>query len=167
MLPPIDNSPCTSWYWGWADCEDACGEQRGFHYFQVRLRYLLCSNKDIMCRVEKSDYFTRKGADVYTDASISLAQSALGGSIRVQGIYEDLNIQIPPGTNSHTRYWTLSNYRRSWMYVGWEWSHFKEHNFLLLMGWLCLPECQRDAWTETKSVARKNTGDLRLCCDFE
>ena len=63
------------------------------------------SIKDMLCRVEKSEYFTRKGADVYTDASISLAQSALGGSIRVQGIYEDLNIQIPPGTNSHTRYW--------------------------------------------------------------
>jgi len=62
-------------------------------------------NKEVFItfRVEKSEYFTRKGADVYTDASISLAQSALGGSIRVQGIYEDLNIQIPPGTNSHTR----------------------------------------------------------------
>ena len=68
------------------------------------------SNNDIMCRVEKSEYFTRKGADVYTDASISLAQSALGGSIRVQGIYEDLNIQIPPGTNSHTRYRILLCY---------------------------------------------------------
>ena len=53
--------------------------------------------------MEKSDYFTRKGADVYTEASISIAQSALGGSIRVQGIYEDLNIQIPPSTGSHTR----------------------------------------------------------------
>ena len=29
--------------------------------------------------------------------------AALGGSIRVQGIYEDLNVQIPPGTMSHTR----------------------------------------------------------------
>jgi len=57
----------------------------------------------ITFRVEKSEYFTRKGADVYTDASISLAQAALGGSVRVQGIYEDLNIQIPAGTSSHTR----------------------------------------------------------------
>lgn len=57
----------------------------------------------ITFRVEKSEYYTRKGADVYTEASISLAQSALGGSIRVQGIYEDLNIQIPAGTSSHTR----------------------------------------------------------------
>ena len=57
----------------------------------------------ITFRVEKSNYFTRKGADVYTDATVSLAQAALGGSVRVQGIYEDLNVQIPPGTMSHTR----------------------------------------------------------------
>ena len=57
----------------------------------------------ITFRVEKSQYFKRKGPDVYTDAAISLAQAALGGSIRVQGIYEDLNVQIPPGTISHTR----------------------------------------------------------------
>jgi len=57
----------------------------------------------ITFRVEKSNYFTRKAADVYTEAAISLAQAALGGSVRVQGIYEDLNVQIPPGTVSHTR----------------------------------------------------------------
>ena len=55
-------------------------------------------------RVEKSDYFNRKGADVHTEANISIAQAALGGTIRVQGIYEDLNLQIPPGTPSHTRW---------------------------------------------------------------
>merc|ERR1719340_12172 len=57
----------------------------------------------ITFRVEKSNYFTRKGADVHTEAAISLAQAALGGTIRVQGIYEDINLQIPPGTPSHTR----------------------------------------------------------------
>lgn len=57
----------------------------------------------ITFRVEKSSYFTRKGPDVYTEANISLAQAALGGSVRVQGIYEDVNVQIPPGTTSHTR----------------------------------------------------------------
>jgi len=62
-------------------------------------------NKEVFItfKVEKSDYFTRKGADVHTDAHISLAQAALGGTIRVQGIYEDLNLQIPAGTASHTR----------------------------------------------------------------
>jgi len=57
----------------------------------------------ITFRVEKSDYFTRKGADVHTEAHISLSQAALGGTVRVQGIYEDINLQIPPGTPSHTR----------------------------------------------------------------
>ena len=57
----------------------------------------------ISFKVEKSDYFTRKGADVYTEAAVSISQAALGGTIRVQGISEDLNVQIPPGTASHTR----------------------------------------------------------------
>ncbi len=45
-------------------------------------------------RVAKSDYFRRQGADVHTDATVSLAQAALGGTIRVQGIHEDLNVQV-------------------------------------------------------------------------
>ena len=53
--------------------------------------------------VAPSDYFKRQGADVHTDAKISLAQAALGGAIRIQGVYEDLNVQIPKGTSSHTR----------------------------------------------------------------
>jgi len=55
--------------------------------------------------VEKSDYFARKpgSQDVHTEANISLAQAALGGTIRCQGIYEDLNVQIPAGTASHTK----------------------------------------------------------------
>jgi len=57
----------------------------------------------ITFRVEKSNYFTRKGSDLHTEATISLAQAALGGSIRVQGVYEDLNLQIPLGTPSHTK----------------------------------------------------------------
>jgi len=57
----------------------------------------------ITFRVEKSDYFTRKGADIHTDANISIAQAALGGAVRVQGVHEDLNLHIPEGTASHTR----------------------------------------------------------------
>ncbi|XP_063231880.1 protein tumorous imaginal discs, mitochondrial isoform X2 [Bacillus rossius redtenbacheri] len=57
----------------------------------------------ITFRVEKSDYFRRDGPDVHTDAKISLSQAVLGGTIRVQGIYEDQTIQIAPGTSSHTR----------------------------------------------------------------
>ncbi|XP_032683453.1 protein tumorous imaginal discs, mitochondrial-like isoform X2 [Odontomachus brunneus] len=54
-------------------------------------------------RVEKSRYFRRDGSDVHTDAEISLAQAVLGGTIRVEGVYEDQTIQIVPGTSSHTR----------------------------------------------------------------
>lgn len=45
-------------------------------------------------RVEKSSYFRRDGADVHTDAEISLAQALLGGTIRVQGVYETQTIQV-------------------------------------------------------------------------
>lgn len=54
-------------------------------------------------RVENSRYFRRDGSDVHTDAEISLAQAALGGTIRVQGVYEDHTVQIRPGTSSHTK----------------------------------------------------------------
>ncbi|KAL0117584.1 hypothetical protein PUN28_010413 [Cardiocondyla obscurior] len=54
-------------------------------------------------RVEKSRYFRRDGPDVHTDAEISLAQAVLGGTIRVEGVYEDQTIQIMPGTSSHMR----------------------------------------------------------------
>lgn len=53
--------------------------------------------------VEKSRYFRRDGSDVHTEANISLSQALLGGTIRVQGVYEDQTIQVVPGTSSHTR----------------------------------------------------------------
>jgi len=60
-------------------------------------------NKEIFItfRVEKSNYFRREGSDVHTDALISLSQAILGGTIRIQGVYEDQTIQIVPGTSSH------------------------------------------------------------------
>ncbi|XP_011310004.1 protein tumorous imaginal discs, mitochondrial isoform X1 [Fopius arisanus] len=62
-------------------------------------------NKEVFVtfRVEKSRYFRRDGADVHTDAEISLSQAALGGAIRIQGVYEDHTIQIKSGTSSHTK----------------------------------------------------------------
>ncbi|KAI1292898.1 Mitochonrial uncharacterized protein [Halotydeus destructor] len=62
-------------------------------------------NKELFItfRVAKSDYFRREGADIHTDAVISLSQAILGGSVRIQGLYEDLTIRIPAGTSSHTR----------------------------------------------------------------
>ncbi|RWS30621.1 protein tumorous imaginal discs-like isoform X2 [Leptotrombidium deliense] len=62
-------------------------------------------NKELFItfKVAKSDYFKRDGADVHTDAAISLSQAILGGTIRIQGVNEDLTIKVPPGTSSHTR----------------------------------------------------------------
>lgn len=48
----------------------------------------------ITFRVEKSDYFRRDGSDIHTDANMSLSQAALGGTVRIQGIYEDQTIQV-------------------------------------------------------------------------
>lgn len=62
-------------------------------------------NKEIFItfQVEKSNYFRRDGADVHTEAEISIAQAVLGGTIKIEGVYEDQIIQISPGTSSHTR----------------------------------------------------------------
>ena len=45
-------------------------------------------------RIDKSDYFKRDGADVHTEADISISQALLGGTIRIQGIYEDHTLQV-------------------------------------------------------------------------
>lgn len=60
-------------------------------------------NKELFItfKVEKSRYFKRDGADVHTDADISISQALLGGTIRIQGVYEDQTIQIMSGTSSH------------------------------------------------------------------
>lgn len=50
--------------------------------------------KMFLFRVEKSRYFRRDGSDVHTDAEISLSQAILGGTIRVQGVYDDQTLQV-------------------------------------------------------------------------
>lgn len=55
----------------------------------------------VILRVATSEHFRREGADVHSDVKISVAQSVLGGSIRVRGIYENMDIDIPSGTGSH------------------------------------------------------------------
>ncbi|THD20541.1 Lethal (2) tumorous imaginal disc [Fasciola hepatica] len=57
----------------------------------------------VQVRVERSRQFRREGADIHSDITISLAQAALGGKIRVPGIYETLLITIPPGSSSNDR----------------------------------------------------------------
>lgn len=69
----------------------------------VRMR--MQNNKELYVtfKVSKSNYFRRDGADIHTDAVITISQAILGGTIRIEGIYEDLNVDIAPGTSSHTR----------------------------------------------------------------
>ncbi len=52
----------------------------------------------VTVRVEESAYYRRSGYDVHTDADLSISQAVLGGIVRIQGLYEDLNVRIPPGT---------------------------------------------------------------------
>lgn len=68
------------------------------------LRMSVGGNSEIFItvRVEPSEYFRREGYDVHTDANISLSQALLGGIIRIQGLYEDLNVRITAGTSSHS-----------------------------------------------------------------
>ncbi|CAH1778248.1 unnamed protein product [Owenia fusiformis] len=57
----------------------------------------------ITFKVARSRTFRRDGADVHSDAVISLTQAVLGGTTRIPGIYGDILLNIPAGTDSHTR----------------------------------------------------------------
>ncbi|KAJ1528871.1 hypothetical protein ONE63_007242 [Megalurothrips usitatus] len=69
------------------------------HVLRIRV-----PNREVFAtvKIEKSRYFRREGANVYTEATISLAQAALGGTLIVQGVYENQTIQVQPLTSSHT-----------------------------------------------------------------
>ncbi|XP_047507837.1 protein tumorous imaginal discs, mitochondrial-like isoform X3 [Pieris napi] len=53
-------------------------------------------------KVDPSSYFKRDGPDVHTDCTISVSQALLGGTVRIQGLYEDHTLQVVPGTSSHS-----------------------------------------------------------------
>ncbi|XP_045516976.1 protein tumorous imaginal discs, mitochondrial-like isoform X3 [Pieris brassicae] len=53
-------------------------------------------------KVDSSSYFKRDGPDVHTDCTISVSQALLGGTVRIQGLYEDHTLQVVPGTSSHS-----------------------------------------------------------------
>ncbi|MBN3324242.1 DNJA3 protein, partial [Atractosteus spatula] len=57
----------------------------------------------ITFRVQKSPVFRRDGADIHSDLFISMSQAILGGTARAQGLYETVNIAIPPGTQGDQR----------------------------------------------------------------
>lgn len=45
-------------------------------------------------RVKPSDKFRRDKEDIHSDINISIAQAALGGVVKVPGIYEDQVLQV-------------------------------------------------------------------------
>ena len=124
------------WYWGWPDCEDAGWEQGSLHYIQVSFQGCYHTVLTFAPQGWEERLFHKKGRrrahrgsyiigtsewDAILNsyhcqyarasnwkATMLQLQAALGGTIRVQGIYEDINLQIPPGTPSHTR-WKSQN----------------------------------------------------------
>ena len=56
----------------------------------------------VYIKLEGSDYFRKEGLNVHSDATISLSQALLGGSIVIKGLYDDEVVHIPPGTSSHS-----------------------------------------------------------------
>uniref|UniRef100_A0A1A7XZE8 DnaJ homolog subfamily A member 3, mitochondrial n=1 Tax=Iconisemion striatum TaxID=60296 RepID=A0A1A7XZE8_9TELE len=51
----------------------------------------------ITFRVQSSPVFKRNGADIHSDAFISVAQAILGGTATTQGLYETISMAIPAG----------------------------------------------------------------------
>nr|XP_033818633.1 dnaJ homolog subfamily A member 3, mitochondrial isoform X2 [Geotrypetes seraphini] len=54
-------------------------------------------------RVQRSPIYRREGADIHSDLQISIAQAVLGGTARAQGLYDTINITIPPGIQADQR----------------------------------------------------------------
>lgn len=48
----------------------------------------------ITFRVKPSERFRRDREDIHSDINISIAQAALGGAVKVPGIYEDHVLQV-------------------------------------------------------------------------
>ncbi|XP_063416504.1 protein tumorous imaginal discs, mitochondrial-like isoform X1 [Mytilus trossulus] len=57
----------------------------------------------ITFKVAKSRDFKRQGADLHSEIHISVAQAVLGGTIRIPGVYEEILLNIPAGSQSHDR----------------------------------------------------------------
>ncbi|XP_058013724.1 dnaJ homolog subfamily A member 3, mitochondrial isoform X4 [Ahaetulla prasina] len=57
----------------------------------------------ITFRVQKSPVFRRDSADIHSDLFISIAQAVLGGTARSPGLYETINVMIPPGIQADQR----------------------------------------------------------------
>ena len=55
-------------------------------------------------RVGPHRFFERRGKDVYCRIPINIAQATLGSKIRVRTLDGKVDLKIPPGTQSGTRF---------------------------------------------------------------
>ncbi|XP_053953034.1 protein tumorous imaginal discs, mitochondrial [Anastrepha ludens] len=53
-------------------------------------------------QVQPSDIFQRVGNNVLSDKHITISEAVLGGIFKVRGIYEELEVKLEPGIESHT-----------------------------------------------------------------
>jgi hypothetical protein len=69
------------------------GKQEVFITFKVR--FARSKYTYFIIQVAPSAHFRRDGSDIHSDASVSVSQALLGGSINVPGIYEDtISVQV-------------------------------------------------------------------------
>lgn len=57
-------------------------------------------NLFVVLTVLPHEFFQRQGDDIMLDLQINVAQAALGDEVRVPSVDGDMNLQIPPGTQS-------------------------------------------------------------------
>ncbi|KAL7732309.1 hypothetical protein ACLKA6_018533 [Drosophila palustris] len=54
-------------------------------------------------KVPASDYFRRVGNDIFTDKYLNISDAILGGNFQVRGLYENVEVRVEAGTQSHTQ----------------------------------------------------------------
>jgi molecular chaperone DnaJ len=52
----------------------------------------------VVFHVRPHERFEREGSNLHTKLTISFAQAALGATVKVRGLDEDIELEIPPGT---------------------------------------------------------------------
>ena len=58
----------------------------------------------IHVKVRNHEDFIREGDDIYLEVPITISQAVLGDSIDVPTVYGSVNLKIPAGTQSHTKF---------------------------------------------------------------
>ena len=58
----------------------------------------------VMIKVEESDIFERDGLDIYLHVPISFSQAAMGDEVKIPTLKDEVNLKIPSGTQSGTKF---------------------------------------------------------------